>query len=147
MKKIRNYFLTVIVLIMMFGLTGCSFEKTVSSEDFENNAKVTIVNDECLKIESPVDGKVKIEVIMLDDGVISHVKKEVDVKHNEERELKASEFESAKYKPTNNSKFKEIVEIETVTDIIPIVLAMFCAGMFGVVFLIVGIAYAWNLKK
>ena len=117
MKKIRNYFLTVIVLIMMFSLTGCSLLEEVMSENSENNAKVTILNNETLKIESPVEGKVKIKAIMKDDGVESDVTKEMSVWQNEEIELKASDFETAKYKPTNNSQFIKIVEVKTVTEV------------------------------
>jgi len=117
MKKIRNYFLTVIVLIMMFGLTGCSLLEESMSEDSENNARVTILNKETLKIESPVEGKVKIKAIMMDDGVESDVTKEMSVWRNEETELKASDFETAKYKPTNNSQFVKIVEVKTVTEV------------------------------
>ena len=75
MKKIRNYFLTVIVLIMMFSLTGCSLLEETMREDSENNARVTILNKETLKIESPVEGKVKIKAIMMDDGVESEGQK------------------------------------------------------------------------
>lgn len=117
MKKIRNYFLTVIVLIMMFSLTGCSLLEEAMSEDSENNAKVTILNNETLKIESPVEGKVIIKAIMMDDGVESDVTKEMPVWQNEEIELKASDFETAKYKPTNNSQFIKIVEVKTVTEV------------------------------
>lgn len=117
MKKIRNYFLTVIVLIMMFGLTGCSLLEETMSEDSENNARVTILNKETLKIESSVEGKVKIKAIMMDDGVESDVTKEMSVCRNEETELKASDFETAKYKPTNNSQFVKIVEVKTVTEV------------------------------
>lgn len=117
MKKIRNYFLTVIVLIMMFGLTGCSLLEETMSEDSENNARVTILNKETLKIESSVEGKVKIKAIMMDDGVESDVTKEMSVWRNEETELKASDFETAKYKPTNNSQFVKIVEVKTVTEV------------------------------
>lgn len=117
MKKIRNYFLTVIVLIMMFSLTGCSLLEEAMSEDSENNAKVTILNNETLKIESPVEGKVIIKAIMMDDGVESDVTKEMPVWQNEEIELKASDFETAKYKPTNNSQFVKIVEVKTVTEV------------------------------
>ena len=46
MKKIRNYFLTVIVLIMMFSLAGCSLLEETMMENSENNAKVTILNNE-----------------------------------------------------------------------------------------------------
>lgn len=117
MKKIRNYFLTVIVLIMMFSLTGCSLLEEVMSENSENNAKVTILNNETLKIESTVEGKVIIKAIMMDDGVESDVTKEMPVWQNEEIELKASDFETAKYKPTNNSQFIKIVEVKTVTEV------------------------------
>ena len=117
MKKIRNYFLTVIVLIMMFSLTGCSLLEEAMSENSENNAKVTILNNETLKIESPVEGKVKIKATMMDDGVESDVTKEMSVWQNEEIELKASDFETAKYKPTNNSQFIKIVEVKTVTEV------------------------------
>lgn len=117
MKKIRNYFLTVIVLIMMFGLTGCSLLEETMSEDSENNARVTILNKETLKIESSVEGKVKIKAIMMDDGVESDVTKEMSVWRNEETELKASDFETAKYKSTNNSQFVKIVEVKTVTEV------------------------------
>ena len=117
MKKIRNYFLTVIVLIMMFSLTGCSLLEETMREDSENNAKVTILNNETLKIESSVEGKVKIKAIMMDDGVESDVTKEMSVWQNEEIELKASDFETAKYKPTNNSQFIKIVEVKTVTEV------------------------------
>lgn len=117
MKKIRNYFLTVIVLIMMFSLTGCSLLEETMREDSENNARVTILNKETLKIESPVEGKVKIKAIMMDDGVESDVTKEMSVWQNEEIELKASDFETAKYKPTNNSQFIKIVEVKTVTEV------------------------------
>lgn len=117
MKKIRNYFLTVIVLIMMFSLTGCSLLEEAMSENSENNAKVTILNNETLKIESPVEGKVIIKAIMMDDGVESDVTKEMPVWQNEEIELKASDFETAKYKPTNNSQFIKIVEVKTVTEV------------------------------
>ena len=117
MKKIRNYFLTVIVLIMMFSLTGCSLLEETMREDSENNAKVTILNNETLKIESPVEGKVKIKATMMDDGVESDVTKEMSVWQNEEIELKASDFETAKYKPTNNSQFIKIVEVKTVTEV------------------------------
>ncbi len=117
MEKIRNYFLTVIVLIMMFSLTGCSLLEETMREDSENNAKVTILNNETLKIESSVEGKVKIKAIMMDDGVESDVTKEMSVWQNEEIELKASDFETAKYKPTNNSQFVKIVEVKTVTEV------------------------------
>lgn len=117
MKKIQNYFLTVIVLIMMFSLTGCSLLEETMREDSENNARVTILNKETLKIESPVEGKVKIKAIMMDDGVESDVTKEMSVWRNEETELKASDFETAKYKPTNNSQFVKIVEVKTVTEV------------------------------
>ena len=117
MKKIRNYFLTVIVLIMMFSLTGCSLLEETMREDSENNAKVTILNNETLKIESTVEGKVIIKAIMMDDGVESDVTKEMPVWQNEEIELKASDFETAKYKPTNNSQFIKIVEVKTVTEV------------------------------
>ena len=137
MKKIRNYFLTVIVLIMMFSLTGCSFEKTVSSEDFENNAKVTILNNETLKIESPVEGKVKIKAIMMDNGVESDVTKEMSVWQNEEIELKSSDFETAKYKPTNNSQFIKIVEVKTVTEVTGVerVVTIIFAVIVGIILL------------
>ena len=117
MKKIRNYLFAGIVMIMMFSLTGCSLLEVTMSDDSENNAKVTILNNETLKIESPVEGKVKIEVIMLDDGVESNVTKEVAIERNEEKTLKVSDFETAKYKTTNNSKFSRIVEVETVTEL------------------------------
>ena len=117
MKKIQNYFLTVIVLIMMFSLTGCSLLEETMREDSENNARVTILNKETLKIESPVEGKVKIKAIMMDDVVESDVTKEMSVWRNEETELKASDFETAKYKPTNNSQFVKIVEVKTVTEV------------------------------
>ena len=117
MEKIRNYFLTVIVSIMMFSLTGCSLLEETMREDSENNAKVTILNNETLKIESSVEGKVKIKAIMMDDGVESDVTKEMSVWQNEEIELKASDFETAKYKPTNNSQFVKIVEVKTVTEV------------------------------
>lgn len=102
---------------MMFSLTGCSLLEEAMSEDSENNAKVTILNNETLKIESPVEGKVIIKAIMMDDGVESDVTKEMPVWQNEEIELKASDFETAKYKPTNNSQFIKIVEVKTVTEV------------------------------
>lgn len=117
MKKIRNYFFTVIVLIMMFSLAGCSLLEETMMENSENNAKVTILNNETLKIESPVEGKVKIKAIMMDDGVEFDVTKEISVWQSEEIELKASDFETAKYKPTNNSQFIKIVEVKTVTEV------------------------------
>lgn len=102
---------------MMFSLTGCSLLEEAMSENSENNAKVTILNNETLKIESPVEGKVIIKAIMMDDGVESDVTKEMPVWQNEEIELKASDFETAKYKPTNNSQFIKIVEVKTVTEV------------------------------
>ena len=41
----------------------------------------------------------------------------MSVWRNEETELKASDFETAKYKPTNNSQFIKIVEVKTVTEV------------------------------
>ena len=137
MKKIRNYFLTVIVLIMMFSLTGCSLLEETMREDSENNAKVTILNNEILKIESPVEGKVKIKAIMMDDGVESDVTKEMSVWQNEEIELKASDFETAKYKPTNNSQFIKIVEVKTVTEVTGVerVVTIIFAVIVGIILL------------
>ena len=137
MKKIRNYFLTVIVLIMMFSLTGCSLLEEAMSENSENNAKVTILNNETLKIESPVEGKVKIKAIMMDDGVESDVTKEMSVWQNEEIELKASDFETAKYKPTNNSQFIKIVEVKTVTEVTGVerVVTIIFAVIVGIILL------------
>lgn len=137
MKKIRNYFLTVIVLIMMFSLTGCSLLEETMREDSENNAKVTILNNETLKIESPVEGKVKITAIMKDDGVESDVTKEMSVWQNEEIELKASDFETAKYKPTNNSQFIKIVEVKTVTEVTGVerVVTIIFAVIVGIILL------------
>lgn len=137
MKKIRNYFLTVIVLIMMFSLTGCSLLEETMREDSENNAKVTILNNETLKIESPVEGKVKIKAIMKDDGVESDVTKEMSVWQNEEIELKASDFETAKYKPTNNSQFIKIVEVKTVTEVTGVerVVTIIFAVIVGIIIL------------
>ena len=137
MKKIRNYFLTVIVLIMMFSLTGCSLLEETMREDSENNAKVTILNNETLKIESPVEGKVKIKAIMKDDGVESDVTKEMSVWQNEEIELKASDFETAKYKPTNNSQFIKIVEVKTVTEVTGVerVVTIIFAVIVGIILL------------
>ena len=138
MKKIRNYFLTVIVLIMMFSLTGCSLLEETMREDSENNAKVTILNNETLKIESPVEGKVKIKATMMDDGVESDVTKEMSVWQNEEIELKASDFETAKYKPTNNSQFIKIVEVETVTEVTGVerVVTIIFAVIVGIILLV-----------
>ena len=138
MKKIRNYFLTVIVLIMMFSLTGCSLLEETMREDSENNAKVTILNNETLKIESPVEGKVKIKAIMMDDGVESDVTKEMPVWQNEEIELKASDFETAKYKPTNNSQFIKIVEVKTVTEVTGVerVVTIIFAVIVGIILLV-----------
>ncbi len=137
MKKIRNYFLTVIVLIMMFSLTGCSLLEEAMSENSENNAKVTILNNETLKIESPVEGKVKIKATMMDDGVESDVTKEMSVWQNEEIELKASDFETAKYKPTNNSQFIKIVEVKTVTEVTGVerVVTIIFAVIVGIILL------------
>ena len=137
MKKIRNYFLTVIVLIMMFSLTGCSLLEEAMSENSENNAKVTILNNETLKIESPVEGKVKIKATMMDDGVESDVTKEMSVLQNEEIELKASDFETAKYKPTNNSQFIKIVEVKTVTEVTGVerVVTIIFAVIVGIILL------------
>ena len=137
MKKIRNYFLTVIVLIMMFSLTGCSLLEETMREDSENNAKVTILNNETLKIESPVEGKVKIKAIMKDDGVESDVTKEMSGWQNEEIELKASDFETAKYKPTNNSQFIKIVEVKTVTEVTGVerVVTIIFAVIVGIILL------------
>ena len=137
MKKIRNYFLTVIVLIMMFSLTGCSLLEETMREDSENNAKVTILNNETLKIESSVEGKVKIKAIMMDDGVESDVTKEMSVWQNEEIELKASDFETAKYKPTNNSQFIKIVEVKTVTEVTGVerVVTIIFAVIVGIILL------------
>ena len=137
MKKIRNYFLTVIVLIMMFSLTGCSLLEETMREDSENNAKVTILNNETLKIESPAEGKVKIKAIMMDDGVESDVTKEMPVWQNEEIELKASDFETAKYKPTNNSQFIKIVEVKTVTEVTGVerVVTIIFAVIVGIILL------------
>lgn len=138
MKKIRNYFLTVIVLIMMFSLTGCSLLEETMREDSENNARVTILNKETLKIESPVEGKVKIKAIMMDDGVESEVTKEMSVWRNEETELKASDFETAKYKPTNNSQFIKIVEVKTVTEVTGVerVVTIIFAVIVGIILLV-----------
>lgn len=138
MKKIRNYFLTVIVLIMMFSLTGCSLLEEAMSENSENNAKVTILNNETLKIESPVEGKVIIKAIMMDDGVESDVTKEMPVWQNEEIELKASDFETAKYKPTNNSQFIKIVEVKTVTEVTGVerVVTIIFAVIVGIILLV-----------
>ena len=138
MKKIRNYFLTVIVLIMMFSLTGCSLLEEAMSENSENNAKVTILNNETLKIESPVEGNVKIKAIMMDDGVESDVTKEMPVWQNEEIELKASDFETAKYKPTNNSQFIKIVEVKTVTEVTGVerVVTIIFAVIVGIILLV-----------
>ncbi len=138
MKKIRNYFLTVIVLIMMFSLTGCSLLEETMREDSENNARVTILNKETLKIESPVEGKVKIKAIMMDDGVESDVTKEMPVWQNEEIELKASDFETAKYKPTNNSQFIKIVEVKTVTEVTGVerVVTIIFAVIVGIILLV-----------
>ena len=138
MKKIRNYFLTVIVLIMMFSLTGCSLLEETMREDSENNAKVTILNNETLKIESPVEGKVKIKAIMMDDGVESDVTQEMPVWQNEEIELKASDFETAKYKPTNNSQFIKIVEVKTVTEVTGVarVVTIIFAVIVGIILLV-----------
>ena len=138
MKKIRNYFLTVIVLIMMFSLAGCSLLEETMREDSENNAKVTILNNETLKIESPAEGKVKIKAIMMDDGVESDVTKEMPVWQNEEIELKASDFETAKYKPTNNSQFIKIVEVKTVTEVTGVerVVTIIFAVIVGIILLV-----------
>ena len=137
MKKIRNYFLTVIVLIMMFSLAGCSLLEETMREDSENNAKVTILDNETLKIESSVEGKVKIKAIMMDDGVESDVTKEMPVWQNEEIELKASDFETAKYKPTNNSQFIKIVEVKTVTEVTGVerVVTIIFAVIVGIILL------------
>ena len=122
---------------MMFSLTGCSLLEETMREDSENNAKVTILNNETLKIESPVEGKVKIKAIMMDDGVESDVTKEMSVWQNEEIELKASDFETAKYKPTNNSQFIKIVEVKTVTEVTGVerVVTIIFAVIVGIILL------------
>lgn len=122
---------------MMFSLTGCSLLEETMREDSENNAKVTILNNETLKIESPVEGKVKIKAIMKDDGVESDVTKEMSVWQNEEIELKASDFETAKYKPTNNSQFIKIVEVKTVTEVTGVerVVTIIFAVIVGIILL------------
>lgn len=122
---------------MMFSLTGCSLLEETMREDSENNAKVTILNNETLKIESPVEGKVKIKAIMMDNGVESDVTKEMSVWQNEEIELKASDFETAKYKPTNNSQFIKIVEVKTVTEVTGVerVVTIIFAVIVGIILL------------
>ena len=122
---------------MMFSLTGCSMLEETMREDSENNAKVTILNNETLKIESPVEGKVKIKAIMMDNEVESDVTKEISVWQSEEIELKASDFETAKYKPTNNSQFIKIVEVKTVTEVTGVerVVTIFFSIIVGIILL------------
>ena len=129
-----------IIIVILFSFSA-GFWRTEVDENSEYNANVTILDSETLKIESPIDAKAEIEVIMIDDGVISYVKKEMDVKRNEEIEVKASDFETSKYKPTDEARFNEVISVKTIVkdkeDILRnLILTVICCAVFVVLFIL-----------
>lgn len=125
-----------IIIVILFSFSA-GFWRTEVDENSEYNANVTILDSETLKIESPIDAKAEIEVTMMDDGVISYVKKEMDVKRNEEIEVKVSDFETSKYKPTDEARFNEVISVKTIVkdkeDILRnLILTVICCAAFVV---------------
>ena len=129
-----------IIIVILFSFSA-GFWRTEVDENSEYNANVTILDSETLKIESPIDAKAEIEVTMMDDGVISYVKKEMDVKRNEEIEVKVSDFETSKYKPTDEARFNEVISVKTIVkdkeDILRnLILTVICCAVFVVLFIL-----------
>ena len=138
-----------IIIVILFSFSA-GFWRTEVDENSEYNANVTILDSETLKIESPIDAKAEIEVTMMDDGVISYVKKEMDVKRNEEIEVKVSDFETSKYKPTDEARFNEVISVKTIVkdkeDILRnLILTVICCAVFVVLFIlnIIVAKYFW----
>lgn len=138
-----------IIIVILFSFSA-GFWRTEVDENSEYNANVTILDSETLKIESPIDAKAEIEVTMVDDGVISYVKKEMDVKRNEEIEAKVSDFETSKYKPTDEARFNEVISVKTIVkdkeDILRnLILTVICCAVFVVLVIlnIIVAKYFW----